>query len=248
VVNGRCGTVLGCLAQVQRWLSLIRSALVPGSLKVAARIVVSHTDALMASERTALLQEVHDRVCATFDEHFDFGERCFATLYSAAGAGDVDVLRDELMLLRSTTVALPASYLEVCDDVLKMARDRRRWPVVPLSSINTRGELGVLPALEDLGFLRRADDVVILEPVTWLSHLMAGFLHPYVAPPPFVNSNVIVNIVLCCLRSLASLLEMTHVLLLKVTRVRFILCVARVLCPLLREPVLTLTLVFTNTQ
>jgi hypothetical protein len=176
VVNGRCGTVAGCLAQLQRWLSLIRSALVPGSLKVAARIVVSHTDALTASERTALLQEVHDRVLATFGEHFDFGERCYATLYSAAaGSSDVDALRDELLRLRRcTAVALPTSYLEVCDDVLKMARERRRWPVVPLSLIDTRGERGVLAALEDLGFLRRADDLVILEPVTWLSHMMAA--------------------------------------------------------------------------
>ena len=140
---------------------------------------MSHTDTLTAGERAALLRDVHDRANTTFGEHFDFGERCYATLYSAEGAGDVDTLRDELLGLRSSTVKLPVSYLEVCDSVLSMARERAKWPVVPLSSIDTHGEAGVLDALEDLGFLRRANDLVVLEPVTWLSRLMVALLHPH---------------------------------------------------------------------
>jgi len=169
--------------QLDHWLSLIRAGMVVGGDKIAARIVVTHTDTLDMVERSALLRDLHDHALSVFGVAFDFGDRVHATDYSTATGGDVDALRDDLMLLRTATRIqprpMPAAYQAVCDDVLTLARERKRWPVVPVDTVDIRGEAEVLPALEDLGFLRCVGNRLVLEPVTWLSRLMAAFLHPY---------------------------------------------------------------------
>lgn len=181
VVNGYSASSADCCRQLDRWLSLIRSGLIQTGSSIEARVVVTHLDNLTEDERTELCRSVHEYVALTFGEHFKFGEKCFATDYTADGGGDVDALRAELRDLRLAEIPrrpLPAQYQAACDQVHTLASEVPRWPIVPLTSIETHNDPAILPCLEDLGFIQCAGEDVILEPVSWLSRLMAAFLHP----------------------------------------------------------------------
>ena len=189
VVDGALGALPPCLAQLNRWLSLIRSGMHRGSANVEVRIVVTHTDELLPERRQVLLLELHDHAKIKFGDRVSFGLRCYATVYAAEDGGDLDGdagLLAELRRLRTMPVhqtqrMLPATYQAVCTDAIRLARDLGDWPLVPITSIDTRGEDGsiLFAALEDLGFLRRVgDNDVVVGPVEWLSKLMAAFLDP----------------------------------------------------------------------
>eukprot|EP00035_Acanthoeca_spectabilis_P014917 m.293994 g.293994 ORF g.293994 m.293994 type:complete len:729 (+) comp16248_c3_seq1:2490-4676(+) len=191
VVNGGCGYD-ACTSKLTRWLSSLRSGFqyLGDGIKVPVRIVLSHTDTLTGLERASLMREVLEVAGQRFSSDFDFGPTCFVTLYGDVGGGDpstgVDALRMELLRLRSVGVyrhPLPTSYQQACDDVVAMARadTMSRWPIIDVDSLPCYGEPldAVLGCLEDLGFVRRVGEQLILEPVTWLSRLMAAFLHPF---------------------------------------------------------------------
>eukprot|EP00035_Acanthoeca_spectabilis_P029759 m.475377 g.475377 ORF g.475377 m.475377 type:complete len:1000 (+) comp38190_c0_seq1:794-3793(+) len=179
-----------CEVEVLRWLSSLRSGL-RGASRVDVRIVLSHTDNLSVIERQALLREVFETAERRFGNSFSFGQTCFATLYGEQGGGEpatgVDALRTELLRLKSEGVqqyTMPTAYQQVCDDVVALARSAKlaRWPLVNTTDLDCRDQLpgDVLGCLQDLGFLRMVGtDTLILEPVTWLSRIMAAFLHPY---------------------------------------------------------------------
>lgn len=126
-----------------------------------------------------------------FSDAFAFGSTCYATEYGQAEGGapatGVLALRAELIRLKaatSTRYALPTAYQRVCDEVVRLARsaEHRQWPVVPVAalSLSSESESAVVGCLQDLGFVCRAGQSrVILEPVIWLSRLLAAFLHPY---------------------------------------------------------------------
>eukprot|EP00035_Acanthoeca_spectabilis_P028826 m.472255 g.472255 ORF g.472255 m.472255 type:complete len:727 (-) comp32385_c0_seq1:348-2528(-) len=94
--------------------------------------------------------------------------------------------RKELVRLQCVGVErhpLPAPYQRVCDDVVSMVRTNElsRWPIVATDTLPTYDQPveDVVGCLGDLGFVRRVGSRLILEPVTWLSRLMAAFLHPF---------------------------------------------------------------------
>jgi hypothetical protein len=181
VISGESATLATCRRQLDRWLSLIRSGMHPGCGRIEARVVVTHLDEMVIDERAELLRVVHAHVVTVFGDQFCVGDRCYATDYTAAGGGDVDIIRAELRRLRHIGVPrrpLPAQYQAVCDQVLTLARVTPRWPVVREDAIDTHGDASILPCLEDLGFVQRAGPDLILEPVTWLSRVMSAFIHP----------------------------------------------------------------------
>eukprot|EP00035_Acanthoeca_spectabilis_P002405 m.87402 g.87402 ORF g.87402 m.87402 type:complete len:1814 (+) comp11554_c0_seq1:414-5855(+) len=184
LVNGST-KLEGCITQLEAWLGRLKTSLqqlLPHGVQV--RIVVTHTDDMLQEERENLLSNLHRRAQSTFRQTFDFGDRCFATLYDAANGGDVEALRTDLVRLKDQGMPgylMPTEYQRVCDDIVKMSQERPRWPVVCAESLKTHGPRldDVLSVLQDLGFVRRVREKIILEPVTWLSRIMTAFLHPY---------------------------------------------------------------------
>eukprot|EP00035_Acanthoeca_spectabilis_P027073 m.465259 g.465259 ORF g.465259 m.465259 type:complete len:1036 (+) comp24064_c0_seq1:293-3400(+) len=182
VVNGQSGKPVECVRHLQRWLNLIQSGRTDRTNKHHVRIVVTHTDRLLEGRQAKLLQEVHDSACSDFGTLFDFGDRCFAPNYGTGGS-DVDALRAEVVRLRDqvgTQRGLPARDHAVVDRVLAKAVESARWPVVPRATLCNRddGERAI-GMLEDLGFLRMTGKFAILDPVMWLSAVMAELAHPY---------------------------------------------------------------------
>jgi hypothetical protein len=168
--------------QLDQWLSLVRSGMSRSGSSVEARIVITHAETLTDVERRQLTRDLFAHASSAFSGAFSFGKQCYLTDYTRADGGDVDALRTELRLLRATAVPqrpMPSSYQKLGHELLEMARGCRQWPVKPATEVATGDNALALACLQDLGYLLRVGDDVVLDPVTWLSRLMSSFVHPF---------------------------------------------------------------------
>lgn len=168
--------------QLDQWLSLVRSGMSRSGCSVEARIVVTHTETLTDVERRQLTRDLFAHACSAFGGAFRFGQQCYITDYTRADGGGVDALRTELRRLRDVAVPqrpMPSSYQALGHELLEMARGCRQWPVKPAAEVESGDNALALACLQDLGYLLRVGNSVVLDPVTWLSRLMSSFVHPF---------------------------------------------------------------------
>eukprot|EP00035_Acanthoeca_spectabilis_P035559 m.35303 g.35303 ORF g.35303 m.35303 type:complete len:1697 (+) comp7429_c0_seq1:1540-6630(+) len=184
VVKASKLNITDCAARANVWLSMIWSGLPVGSERPVIRVAVTHLPSGTDPDEVAhFLARLYRMVNETMGDRFELGESLYAIQLDPGRGSGINDLREELFRLRSTYAQdrlLPSVYHGVAQHVVNQSKQLAPWPVINASDLApmSMGEDGLLPCLEDLGFLRQAGQLVVLEPVTWLSQIMAAFLHP----------------------------------------------------------------------
>lgn len=113
----------------------------------------------------------------------------FAPRYDLPAGGDVDKLRDRLLELareRDKNFPVPSSYEETSKRILEESRKRHCWPVLEKSALaglgfpSDRSKFeAMFGTLSDLALIKRTkDNHFVLNPMSWLSHMLGALLHP----------------------------------------------------------------------
>ncbi|EGD80539.1 serine/threonine protein kinase [Salpingoeca rosetta] len=181
------------IARISVWLGLLQACRLSRHKQAEAvqvRLVATKTDLPSFDFE---LQHLHAVVQERVGSEYHLGHCCFAPRYDEHDIGDAGAdfglvaLDEELATLRREGVPyvqVPTAYLSIKNCVQSMKTEQHQvWPIISVSKIDFRDKDPdlILRFLDDAGVVRRIPDDegrCVLEPVTWLSKLMAALLHP----------------------------------------------------------------------
>eukprot|EP00040_Diaphanoeca_grandis_P036649 m.234594 g.234594 ORF g.234594 m.234594 type:complete len:1946 (-) comp33657_c0_seq1:271-6108(-) len=187
-----------CQRQASFWCQRLRDTLPKGftgeglstNRKLKVRVVATHTD--VGSCLDKFWNNIFVDLTKRFANTIEFGDKVYTTKYRRSTGGDVGALVSELEALKvpMERMLVPDSYRAIQQQVLDLADSRRDYPVVAADEIDFLGlpKEAALLFLEETAYVKRARirpsttinefEVLVLNPVEWLSKLTDPFVHP----------------------------------------------------------------------